>query len=324
MGTAPATLSAYDRAMKNLSEFALIEALFAPLATSPGAYRLKDDVATVAPRAGYDLVVTTDAIVAGVDFFANDPPSSVARKALRINLSDLAGKGAEPFGYLLTLMLPEGIDESWPRAFAKGLAEDQGGFGVTLLGGDMSSTPGPLSISVTAFGHVPQGHLVRRSGARPGDRVFVTGTVGDSGGGLALLKAGYSHSPLIERYRVPEARVGFAQAVRRASASIDVSDGLLADIGHIAETSGVRVVVEAERIPRSPELIALWGDGSDAIVRAATAGDDYEIAFTAFGPVADAGVPVTCIGRVEAGSGVLLLDAEGSEIAVPSAGYRHF
>ena len=324
MGAAPRPH--YDCAMKNLSEFGLIETLFAPLATTPGAFGLRDDAALIAARDGYEMIVTTDAIVAGIDFFPGDPACSVAKKALRVNLSDLAAKGAEPVGYLLTLMLPDGINESYLKEFTGGLAEDQSRFGVTLLGGDMSSTSGPFSISVTAFGYVLAGRMVRRSGAEEGDNVFVTGTIGDSGGGLALLKEGSheSGSRLIERYRVPEPRVAFAPVVRAATASIDVSDGLLADLGHIAETSGVRIVVEAERIPRSPELIALWGTGTDAIVRAATAGDDYEIAFTAPAPIKGAAMPVTSIGRVERGTGVVLLDAQGHEIAVPRAGYRHF
>ncbi|HTT97001.1 MAG TPA: thiamine-phosphate kinase [Rhizomicrobium sp.] len=311
--------------MTRASEFDLIGKLFAPLATSPGAFGLKDDVAVVAPRAGHDLVTTTDAIVEGVDFFANDPPDTIAKKALRVNLSDLAAKGAEPAAYLLTLMLPEKVDRIFLERFAAGLAEDQKTFGVALLGGDMSSTPGPLAISVTAFGHVPAGQMVRRSGARVGDLVFVTGTIGDSGAGLSLLRDRKREpSRLIERYRVPEPRVSFAAPVRSASASVDVSDGLLADLGHIAEGSGVRIVVEAETVPRSAELIALWGDGGDAIVRAATAGDDYEIAFTAAASVPDSRTSVTCIGRVELGTGIALLDADGREIAVPRKGYSHF
>jgi thiamine-monophosphate kinase len=313
--------------MKYLSEFELIETLFAPLAASPGAFGLKDDAAVIAPRAGFDLVVTTDAIIAGIDFFAGDPAGSVAKKVLRVNLSDLAAKGAEPFAYLLTLMIPNGADESYLKAFAAGLAEDQNSFGVALLGGDMSSTSGPLSISVTAFGYVPEGRMIRRNGAQIGDAVFVTGTIGDSGGGLAVLKgeAKSDHAAeLIARYRIPEPRVAFVRAVRNASSSIDVSDGLLADLGHIAEASRVRIVVEAERIPRSPALTAFWGNGSDAILRAATAGDDYEIAFTASGPIQDTSTPVTCIGRVESGSGVVLLDGQGCEIVVARAGYRHF
>jgi thiamine-monophosphate kinase len=227
-------------------------------------------------------------------------------------------------------MLPERIDHTFLGCFARGLKGDQEAYGLALVGGDMSSTSGPLSIAITAFGYVPTRQLVRRSGARVGDLVFVTGTIGDSGGGLALLKdlalstSAEAHAWLIARYRVPEPRVAFASAVRNASASIDVSDGLLADLGHIAATSGVRIVVEAERIPRSPELRSLWGNGEDAIVRAATAGDDYEIAFIAPSLIQDALTPVTCIGRVERGSGVVLLDAQDREIEVARAGYRHF
>jgi thiamine-monophosphate kinase len=254
----------------------------------------------------------------------------VARKALRVNLSDLAAKGAEPFGYLLTLLIPGETSPSWLAEFAGGLRQDQERFAISLLGGDMSSTPGPLSVSVTALGHVPAGRLVRRNGARAGDGVFVTGTIGDSGGGLDLLRhpspgvAADVRAALTARYRLPEPRVGFAQSVRGASASIDVSDGLLADLGHIARASGVRIVVEAARVPRSDALKALWGESQDAWVRAATAGDDYEIAFTASSPIAGGDIPVARIGRVEQGSGVVLLGPQGREIEVPRAGYRHF
>jgi len=308
---------------ERLSEFDLIAKLLAPLATSPDAFGLKDDVAMIAPRAGYDLVVTTDAIVEGLDFFASDPPDTIARKALRVNLSDLAAKGADPAAYLLTLLLPEKINDDFLKSFAAGLAQDQKTFGIALLGGDMSATPGPLSISITAFGHVPKGQIVRRNGACVDDLVFVTGTIGDSGGGLAQLKSGmHEPSRLIERYRVPEPRIGFAPLVRVASASIDVSDGLLADLGHIAEASGVRIIVEADKIPCSPEVMALWG--KDAIVRAATAGDDYEIAFTSSSQLYDGQTRVTCIGRVEKGAGVALIGRGGGEIDVPRKGFRHF
>jgi thiamine-monophosphate kinase len=316
--------------MPRPSEFGLIAELFAPLATAPGAFGLKDDVAVMPQRPDHDLVVAADAIVSGIDFFATDPAGAIARKALRVNLSDLAAKGAEPCGYLLTLLIPEEIGHACLKDFAQGLAEDQHTFGISLFGGDMSSTTGPLSIAITAFGHVPHRHLVRRNGAHAGDLVFVTGTIGDSGGGLALLKnpslsaAAEVHAKLIRRYRIPEPRVSFAPSVRNASACIDISDGLLADLGHIAEESGVRIIVEAERIPRSPELVALWGSTDDAIVKAATAGDDYELAFTARAPISDGQTPVTAIGRVEAGSGVALINAAGQEIAVPRPGFTHF
>lgn len=321
------------------SEFALIAEFLAPLAKAPGAFGLKDDAAIVAPRAGHDLVVTTDTIVAGVDFFADDPARTVAKKALRVNLSDLAAKGAEPFAYLLTLSLPR-ADPAWLGEFAQGLRDDQEMFACGLLGGDMSATPGPLSVSITAFGHVPSGTMIRRCGAAPGEGVFVTGTIGDSGGGLSLLQGAPAaleeefRDVLIDRYRLPQPPVGFGASLRAlATAALDVSDGLLADLGHLAEASKVRVAVEASLIPRSAALRALRGDGDDAIARAATAGDDYQIAFTA--PMSNApaiaqaardvgATTVTRIGRVERGSGVALLDAQGREISVPRKGFAHF
>jgi thiamine-monophosphate kinase len=319
----------YSRPMPRLSEFQLIAQMFAPLATAPGAFGLMDDAAIIPACEGADLVVTTDALVEGVHFFANDPPDTVAKKALRVNLSDLAAKGAVPHGYLLALSLPASIDMPWLESFARGLSEDQVEFSLSLLGGDTTATPGPLSIAITAFGHVPAGTIIRRAGAVPGDLVFVSGTIGDGGGGLAVLKgeeAAPSHrEPLISRYRLPMPRLALGQALRGiATASLDISDGLLADLGHIAEASGVRIVVEAERIPRSAALAALWGEGMDAIVRAATSGDDYEIAFTAPSLPQGMPTPVTCVGRVEQGSGLVLLDAQGRDVPVPRAGYRHF
>jgi thiamine-monophosphate kinase len=286
-------------------------------------------------RADHDLVVTTDALVEGVHFLADDPPDSIAKKALRANLSDLAAKGAEPAGYLLALTLPARISMSWLEAFARGLGEDQRTFAVPLLGGDTTATPGPLTLAITAMGYVPVGALIRRAGAKAGDGVYVSGTIGDAGGGLALLKGGKSDinaaGELIDRYRLPSPRLALGRALQGvASAALDVSDGLIADLSHIAEVSRVRITVEAGRIPRSPALRALWGDTAEAIVRAATAGDDYEIAFTSSSErrVVEAaklaGVGVTRIGRVEEGSGVALLDSSGREIAVARAGFTHF
>jgi thiamine-monophosphate kinase len=312
-----------------LSEFGLIERLFAPLATSAAALGLKDDVALLRPRAGHELAVTTDAVIAGVDFFASDPADTVARKALRVNLSDLAAKGAEPFGYLLTLMLPKTVNETWLRRFARGLAADQKAFGVALLGGDMSGTPGPLGVSVTAFGWVPKGKAILRRGAKPGDLVFVSGTVGDSGGGLAALKGGRRAPALIARYRVPEPRVALGRKLRGiASAALDVSDGLLADLGHVAAVSNVHIAVAASRVPLSEALRRSGGD----VVRAVTAGDDYEIAFTAprakrarvVAAAKAAGVRVTQIGFVVKGRGVALLGRDGRAIDVEKKGWEHF
>jgi thiamine-monophosphate kinase len=314
-----------------LSEFALIADVFAPLAKSKAALGLKDDVALLSPRRGYEMALKTDTIVEGVDFFSSDPPQFIAQKALRVNLSDLAAKGAKPEGYLLTLVLPKTISTAWLRAFAKGLAADQKRFGVTLLGGDMSSTRGPVTISIAAFGSVPGGKAILRNGAREGDSVFVTGTIGDSGGGLAALRAKKQSPYLIGRYRRPLPRVTMGLALRGlAHAALDVSDGLLADLGHIAEVSKVHIAVEAARIPLSAALERFWG--ASAAVRAATAGDDYEIAFTApqsrraaiLRAARATGTPVTEIGFVMRGRGVALLGRDGKPMRVTRTGWQHF
>jgi thiamine-monophosphate kinase len=307
-----------------MDEFGIIAKYFAPLA-GEGAFGLTDDVALLPRRAGYDLVVTTDAIAEGLDFFGFDPPSTIAQKALRVNLSDLAAKGAAPAHYLLNLTLPGTVTPDWLAGFADGLAQDQARFGISLLGGDTSATDGPFSIAITAFGFVPEGKLVRRSGAVAGDHVYVTGTIGDSGGGLAIFRreihelAEQDRDSLIACYRVPQPPLEFAAALRDiAHASVDVSDGLMADLAHIAVASKVRIVVEGERVPISAALKKLWGEL--AVKRAAVAGDDYQVAFT--GPPGLTG-PFTQIGHVGAGEGVALT-LKGGEVLLPKAGYRHF
>ena len=313
-----------------LSEFDLIKQLFAPLATSAAALGLTDDVALLRPRRGHDLVVTTDAVLEGIDFFATDPPATIARKALRVNLSDLAAKGADPFGYLLTLALPKRIDIKWLKAFTYGLAADQKEFGIVLLGGDLSSTPGPLTISITAFGYVPKGKAILRRGAKLEDLVFVSGTIGDSGAGLEALQTRRRAPASIARYRVPQPRTTLGPCLRGiASAALDISDGLLADLGHLADVSKVHIVIDAAKIPLSPAARKLWG--ADAVPRAATAGDDYEIAFTAprarrgqvFAAAKKAGVAVTEIGWVMQGRGVALMGPHGRPIPFGSGGWRH-
>src|SRR3954449_11279992 len=177
-----------DRQPRSSGEDSLIARYFKPIATDPGAFNLDDDAA-ILKAAGEDIVVTTDAIVEGVHFLTNDPPDTIARKALRVNLSDLAAKGATPAGFVLTLAL-RAADDAWLTPFARGLGSDAGLFGCPLLGGDTVSTPGPVMISITAFGRVTSGRMVHRSGARPGDRVVVTGTIGDAALGLVVLKGG--------------------------------------------------------------------------------------------------------------------------------------
>ncbi|HMI95875.1 MAG TPA: thiamine-phosphate kinase [Micropepsaceae bacterium] len=323
-----------------LGEFALIAELFAPLAAkNEGAFGLKDDAATLFLPPGEELVVTVDALVEGVHFLRDDPAGLIAKKALRVNLSDLAAKGAQARNYLLALSLPDWIDDDWLRCFAAGLEQDQAHYGVTLLGGDTTSTPGPLTLSITALGSVPAGRMLRRAGAKPGDLVFVSGTIGDAGAGLEILRGEASElvtdarENLIRRYRLPEPRLALGRGlIGIASAALDVSDGLVADLGHIAEVSGVHIVIDAPLVPLSADLVSLWGRGTQALLRAMTAGDDYEIAFTAAPAtrlaVADAaraaGVPVKEIGRVEAGAGVELVDEGGRPLGVDRPGFTHF
>src|SRR5437764_94113 len=223
-----------------LDENELITRYFRPLAKTPGALSLLDDAAFLMPPAGHDVVVTADAIVAGVHFFPSDPPDTIARKALRVNLSDLAAKGAKPLGFVLTLGLPAACAD-WLKAFAGALGNDAGAYACPLLGGDTVKTSGPLFISITAFGAVPCGAMIQRRGAKPGDRLLVTGTIGDAALGLTLRRRRESSrwrpdrsaaKYLMQRYLLPNPRNALAAALRRhAHAAIDVSDGLVGDLG---------------------------------------------------------------------------------------------
>ena len=321
------------------AEDSLIARYFKPLATDPGAFDLTDDAAILKSSAD-ELVVTTDAIVEGVHFLANDPPDTIARKALRVNLSDLGAKGATPAGFVLTLAL-RAPDDAWLTAFARGLGEDAAQFGCPLLGGDTVSTPGPLMISITAFGRVPPGRMVRRNGARAGDRVVVSGTIGDAALGLDLLKGGAAAAlgsdemrMLIGRYRVPQPRVALAQAVLgHASAAMDVSDGLAGDLAKLCAASEVSAAIDAQSIPLSGPARGLLGSGAVGIESIVSGGDDYEILctipenrFEAFAQAAMlARVPVTSIGTIIAGIAVpTFIDGQGTEIALPRLSYSHF
>ncbi|MCF2523926.1 thiamine-phosphate kinase [Bradyrhizobium sp. G127] len=318
----------------------LIARYFRPLATDPGALGLIDDAALL-KQSGDDLVVTTDAIVEGVHFLPNDPPDILARKALRVNLSDLAAKGAVPAGFVLTLALREASDE-WLRPFAQALGEDATAFGCPVLGGDTVSTPGPLMISITAFGRVPPGRMVRRDGATAGDRIAVTGTVGDAALGLRILKGQIggealdvpSRDFLVQRYRVPQPRNALAVAIRdHASAAMDVSDGLAGDLAKLCAASNVAASVEMATVPLSAPARALLAKGSAGIETLISGGDDYEVvcsvpenqwdSFVAAARRAD--VPVSAIGRVAAGTAApQFLDASGKPVALKRLSYSHF
>ncbi len=280
------------------------------------------------------LVLTKDAMVAGVHFLEDDPPAQIAQKLLRVNLSDLAAMGAAPLGYLLALARAKETPESWLADFCQGLAADQAEFGIGLLGGDTVSTPGPLTLSLTAIGQVPKGQALRRSGAKAGDDLWVSGTLGDGALGLLVLQGQLDPPPaarafLIERYRLPQPRLALGQALRGlAHAALDVSDGLLADLGHILETSGVGAELWADRLPLSPAARDLPGARDAALA----GGDDYELLFTAPAMRRDdvaalsksLDLPITRIGQIQAESGLHVLDAAGRELHPRRAGWQHF
>jgi thiamine-monophosphate kinase len=323
-------------------EDSLIARYFKPIATDSGAFNLDDDAAALRVD-GEDIVVTTDAIVEGVHYLAGDPPGSIARKALRVNLSDLAAKGATPAGFVLTLALRT-VDDDWLKPFALALGEDAASFGCPLLGGDTVSTPGPVMISVTAFGRVPSGKMVHRSGAKPGDRVVVTGTIGDAALGLDILKGGAAatalagdaaaREALIGRYRVPQPRNALAVAVRdHANGAMDVSDGLAGDLTKLCAASGVSAAIDAAGIPLSPAAAGLVARGAAHLETLIAGGDDYEILctvpearFEAFEQAArQAGVAVTSIGTIIAGNAApSFLDAQGRELVLTRRSWSHF
>jgi thiamine-monophosphate kinase len=320
----------------------LIARHFRPLAKHPGALGLTDDAAVLTPPPGCDLVVTTDGIIAGVHVFADDPADAIARRALRVNLSDLAAKGATPAGFLLAVALPAGTSDEWLAAFTRGLDADAELYGCPLLGGDTDRTPGPLSVSITAFGTLPTGGMVRRSGARAGDVLIVTGTIGDAALGLMLRRdaaAGAALTPaqrdhLLTRYLLPEPRTSLAETLRaHASAALDISDGLAGDLAKLCRASGVSARIEAERVPLSEAARGLVAAEPALIARALTGGDDYEI--LAAVPAAKvesfrararaAGIAVTEIGRLAAGTGEpQFIGPDNQPLAFERPSYSHF
>ena len=328
------------RAAKQSGEFGRIARYFAPLAASyAGAFSLTDDAAVIAPAPDTELVVTTDTIVAGVHYIGDEPPDLIAAKLLRVNLSDLASMGATPRAYTLNIALPRDIDDGWLEAFAGGLAEDQARFEVSLIGGDSVGTPGPVVLTLTAYGEVPASGAVRRSAAKPGNTVYVSGTIGDGALGLRAVKGELSGiyeadaAVLIARYRRPEPRLGLLARLARETvlAAADVSDGLVADLAHIAEASDVSIVIRADSVPLSPAACAVLNRNPALRTAILSGGDDYELIFCAPYTASDTvhtiatacDVPVTAIGTVEAGSGVRVIDADGSEIALDRTGFTH-
>ncbi len=326
-------------------EFDLIAKYFAPLAASAAARGLVDDAAVLTPPSGADLVLTKDALAANIHFFSTDAPQDVARKALRVNLSDLAAKGADPVGYLLALALPDDWTENWVAGFAEGLAEDQMRYDWSLLGGDTIRAAGGLTISVTAIGAVPTGEAVDRGTARPGDVLYVSGTLGDAALGLMLrggdaraerwaLERGHGDA-LVERYLRPEPRLELASLLRaHAHAAMDISDGLSGDIGHMLKASGLRGHVRLADLPLSEAAKAVLASDPEMIERVVSGGDDYEI-LAAVPPEAvevfedgarAAGISVTAVGQCAQGEvgQVAFLDAEGEPVDMVAHAFRHF
>ena len=309
------------------AEFALIAA-FRPLA-APEALALRDDAAVFTPPPGRELVVSTDCIVAGVHFLPDDPPDLVARKLLRVNLSDLAAMGATPLHYLLTVSVPRCTGADWFAAFARGLAEDQARYGITLLGGDTTSTPGPVSLSATVIGHVAPGQALRRAGAQAGDGVWVTGCIGDAALGLLALRSALADpgGALAERYRLPQPRLGLALA-GLVHAAMDVSDGLVQDCGHLARASGLGALIQAADVPLSASAQA-----AGRLDVCLTGGDDYELLLAVperagaalQAECSRAGVAITRIGRfVQSPLDVHVLQPSGEAMIFPQVGYSHF
>jgi thiamine-monophosphate kinase len=331
--------------MQNPTESAedrLIARYFRPLAKHPGAFGLVDDAAVIAPPPGCDVVLTTDGVIVGVHVFADDRPEHVARKALRMNLSDLAAKGATPLGFLLSLALPAATDEAWLAGFAAGLGEDAARYGCPLLGGDTDRTPGPAAATIAAFGAVPHGKMVRRSTAKAGDLVIVTGSIGDAALGVLLRRdqnlakrwrlSEAMSAHLKERYLLPEPRNALAAAVlANASAAIDVSDGLAGDLAKLCRASGVAAEVDVARVPFSDAVRAAIAADAAALETALSGGDDYEIVLTlepdklpALRAAARAaGVAVAEIGRVGAGEGARFVHG-GKALSFARPSYSHF
>jgi thiamine-monophosphate kinase len=305
-----------------LGEFGRIERFFAPLAADlPGAYGLTDDAATVQVPAGYELVVTTDALVERVHFLSTDQPEDLAAKLLAVNLSDLAAKGADPLCYSLVLSLPPEAGDYWVGRFAHGLGESQRKWGITLLGGDSVSTDGPITLAATVMGLVPVGRMVRRAGAKVGDGLYVTGTIGDAALALAQFERTGDVDPFLRnRYRRPTPRLELARWVRdHAHAAIDISDGLAADCSHLARTSNVRCEIDFAAVPLSEPAAALLQAEPALRDRILAGGDDYELLIAA--PQTPPGT--TRIGRVLAGEGTEIRDSAGRSIKLARTGWTH-
>jgi thiamine-monophosphate kinase len=330
---------------KPSSEEAIIGEFWAPLAAGfPGAFGLRDDCAAITPEPGSDLVVTTDAVIAGVHFFPGEDAGAIAWKALAVNVSDLVAKGATPLAYVMSLALPQAPQRAWLAVFAEGLRRAQEAFGCSLIGGDTDRTPGPLSVSITAFGTVPTGRMVRRSTAKLGDAIYVSGTIGDAALGLALRRdpelarrcgldvAARAH--LDARYRQPRPPIALRAALlAHANAAMDISDGLVKDFDRLCRASGSGGEIDATAVPLSLAARTVVAAGGATLADLITGGEDYEV-LAAIAPqhvekfeqaAAAAGPPVARIGFIADGArGVRVRDGSGRAMAFTKTGWDHF
>jgi len=325
-------------------EFDIIARYFAPLAAAElGGLGLSDDAAILKPPPGRELIVTTDTLSAGVHFPVDEDPADIAARLIGVNLSDLAAMGATPWVYTLALALADNTGEDFIKAFADGLARHQGTHAIHLIGGDTVATKGPLTLTLTAIGTVAEGQALRRSGAAAGDDIYVSGTIGDAALGLKVLNGELSGltpplgEHLLDRYHRPQPRVALGSRLYAvASAAIDISDGLVADLGHVATASGVVASIDINNVPLSEAAIAAVTLGPALKELAITGGDDYELLFTA--PPSQAAaierlsqeleLELSRIGTIDEDTGhagaVRVIDETGAKISLKNSGYRHF
>ena len=319
-----------------MGEFELISRYFANCGAkrADATIGVGDDGAVLQVRDGYDLIVTTDTMVSGTHFFPDDDPRALGHKLVAVNVSDLAAMGAEPTWLSLALTLPQ-VDEPWLAAFAAGLHETAEYYNCQLIGGD--TTRGPLSLTMIAKGIVPRGKALTRSGAKVGDYIYVTGTLGDAALGLKLCQGTHEVSKkhqahVLQRFHYPSARVALGQALRNiASSAMDLSDGLYSDIQHIMKRSDVGASIDVSRLPLS-QAVKDSCDQTTAMQLALSGGEDYELLFTV--PEAKRGsldvllspygTPVSCIGRITGVAGKLELKQAEQPFSYQPNGFVHF
>lgn len=324
-----------------MDEFDIIKTYFQPLAENfGGSLSLIDDAALLNVGKDRQLVITNDILTAGVHFFENDPADFVARKSLRVNLSDIAAMGAKPVTYLLALSLPSPPDHSWLKLFSRGLQGDQDRYGICLSGGDTASTPGPLSISITMLGHIQANKALMRSTARSGDDIWVSGTIGDASVALKFLKGTINvgnletRKYLLDRLHLPEPRLELGNALIGIASSVtDVSDGLVADLGNICSASGLGAIVKGAQIPLTKRVSNLMRESQNLkLSDLLSGGDDYELLFTApperacdINGISEAiGLNVCRIGSIVNNKRVRVIDGLGHDIKLEVEGFHHF